>query len=74
MAGTQHSRAGRMLKASSSIRDHGKLADVPPSDDAQDTRAPLSANFNEALRIFSKLEQSGLDRHQISLPKCVVLG
>lgn len=41
---------------------------------AQDEIAPLSANVNEALRIVSKLEQLGLDKQQISLPKCVVLG
>jgi hypothetical protein len=42
--------------------------------DAQDEIAPLSANVNDALRIVSKLEQLGLDKQQISLPKCVVLG
>ena len=41
---------------------------------AQDEIAPLSANVNEVLRIVSKLEQLGLDKQQISLPKCVVLG
>jgi hypothetical protein len=40
----------------------------------QDEIAPLSANVNEALRIVSKLEQLGLDKQHISLPKCVVLG
>jgi hypothetical protein len=74
MAGAKHSRAGRMLKAPSSISDHGTLADVPLSDDAQDMIAPLSANVNEALRIVSKLERSGLNKQQISLPKYVVLG
>ena len=41
---------------------------------AQDEIAPLTANVNKALRIVSKLEQLGLDKQQISLPKCVVLG
>jgi hypothetical protein len=40
----------------------------------QNEIAPLSANVNEALRIVSKLEQLGLDKQKISLPKCVVLG
>ena len=41
---------------------------------AHDEIAPLGASVLEALRIVSKLEQLGLDKQHISLPKCVVLG
>lgn len=44
--------------------------DVP----AHDEIAPLGVNVIEALRIVSRLEQLGLDKQEISLPKCIVLG
>ncbi|KAF2998648.1 hypothetical protein E8E13_007813 [Curvularia kusanoi] len=39
-----------------------------------DEVAPLGASVIEALAIISKLEKLQLDKQQISLPKCVVLG
>ncbi|KZM24164.1 uncharacterized protein EKO05_0010821 [Ascochyta rabiei] len=47
-----------------------------PMQDASvsDEVGPLGANVIEALRIVGKLEQLGLDKQEISLPKCIVLG
>ncbi|KAJ4345973.1 hypothetical protein N0V95_005838 [Ascochyta clinopodiicola] len=39
-----------------------------------DEIGPLGANVIEALKIVGKLEQLGLDKQEISLPKCIVLG
>ncbi|KAJ4983674.1 dynamin family protein [Stagonosporopsis vannaccii] len=39
-----------------------------------DEITPLGADIIEALQIVGKLEQLGLDRQEISLPKCIVLG
>jgi hypothetical protein len=41
---------------------------------AQDEIALLGANVIEALSVVSKLEKLGLDKQEISLPKCIVLG
>ncbi|KAH6629293.1 P-loop containing nucleoside triphosphate hydrolase protein [Boeremia exigua] len=41
---------------------------------AHDEIAPLGKNVAEALQIVGKLEQLGLDKQEISLPKCIVLG
>ncbi|KAF1925075.1 P-loop containing nucleoside triphosphate hydrolase protein [Didymella exigua CBS 183.55] len=58
------------ISADAEHHDDGSSQD----NSAHDEIAPLGANVVEALRIVSKLEQLGLDKQQISLPKCIVLG
>lgn len=48
--------------------------DAATDEYQQDEVAPLGANVCEALNIVSQLEQLGLDKQDISLPKCIVLG
>ncbi|KAF2633997.1 hypothetical protein BU25DRAFT_427385 [Macroventuria anomochaeta] len=59
------------------LEQHGQLrhsGSSQHSGSAHGEIAPLGANVINALRIVSKLEQLGLDKQEISLPKCIVLG
>ncbi|KAF9697503.1 hypothetical protein EKO04_004252 [Ascochyta lentis] len=46
----------------------------PAREASTDEIGPLGASVIEALKIVGKLEQLGLDKQEISLPKCIVLG
>ncbi|KAF3037123.1 hypothetical protein E8E12_007575 [Didymella heteroderae] len=58
------------------LRQHGQASQSDPEQAgaAHDEVAPLGANVIEALKIVSKLEKLELDKQEISMPKCIVLG
>ncbi|KAJ8108366.1 hypothetical protein OPT61_g8219 [Boeremia exigua] len=56
------------------LDQHDNSGIATPAESVHDEITPLGADVLKALQVVSKLEQLGLDKQEISLPKCIVLG
>jgi hypothetical protein len=69
-ARTDISRLSQDFEALNPSLDHDQASESTVADEAM----PLAEHMNEVISVISKLEGLGLQRFQIPLPKCVVLG